>query len=34
MRAAGNDIWMVGENLRVFKSATNGKEWEEIAINK
>ncbi len=33
MSAADNNIWMVGENLRVFKSATNGKEWEEIAIN-
>jgi hypothetical protein len=34
MSAADNDIWMVGENLRVFKSATSGKEWEEIEINK
>ena len=33
MSAADNAIWMVGENLRVFKSATNGKEWEEIAIS-
>ncbi len=33
MSAANDDIWMVGENLKVFKSATNGKEWEEIAIN-
>jgi len=32
MSGAGNDIWMVGENLRVFKSPNDGKEWEEIAI--